>query len=112
MTEREGHPLAVFPINKDLRYLIPFRVPEELIDVLGRLRVRGEDTAVTYADDGEKFGMWPGTHQWVFVEGYLERLFTALEHNAEWIRLSTFSEYLQAIRPPGACTCRRPPMKR
>jgi hypothetical protein len=96
LTEREGHPLAVFPISKDMRYLIPFRVPEELIDVLGRLRIRSEDTAVTYADDGEKFGMWPGTHQWVFVEGYLERLFTALEQNAEWIRLSTFSEYLQA----------------
>ncbi|MEP6600487.1 MAG: alpha-amylase/4-alpha-glucanotransferase domain-containing protein, partial [Nitrospirota bacterium] len=101
LTEREGHRLAVFPISKDMRYLIPFRLPEELITFLGRLRESGDGKAVTYADDGEKFGMWPGTHQWVFEEGYLERLFTALEQNAEWIRLSTFSEYLQKFPPTG-----------
>jgi len=101
LTEREGHPLAVFPISKDMRYLIPFRLPKELIAFLGRLRESGDGKAVTYADDGEKFGMWPGTYQWVFEEGYLERLFMALEQNAEWIRLSTFSEYLQKSPPTG-----------
>ena len=101
LTEREGHPLAVFPISKDMRYLIPFRLPEELITFLGRLRDRGQEAAVTYADDGEKFGMWPGTYQWVFEEGYLERLFTVLEQNAEWIRLTTFTEYIHERPPTG-----------
>jgi alpha-amylase len=101
LTEKEGHPLAIFPISKDLRYLIPFRVPEELMAFLARLGERGSETAVTYADDGEKFGLWPHTYQWVFEERYLERLFGLLEQNAEWLRLQTFSEYLGAHPPTG-----------
>ncbi len=101
LTEKEGHPLAIFPISKDLRYLIPFRVPEELIAFLARLGERGPGAAVTYADDGEKFGLWPNTYQWVFEERYLERLFDLLEQNAEWLRLRTFSEYLDAHPPTG-----------
>jgi hypothetical protein len=101
LTEKEGHPLAIFPISKDLRYLIPFRVPEELIAFLARLGERGPGAAVTYADDGEKFGLWPDTYKWVFEERYLERLFSLLEQNAEWLRLRTFSEYLDAHPPTG-----------
>jgi 4-alpha-glucanotransferase len=116
LTEREGHPLALFPISKELRYLIPFRLPEDLIAFLGRLRegrssadnIPQEDSAsgsaeiaVTYADDGEKFGLWPGTYQWVFEEGYLERLFAALEQHADWIRLETFGQYLAKHYPTG-----------
>ncbi len=101
LTEKEGHPLAIFPISKDLRYLIPFRVPEELIGFLSRLGERGPGAAVTYADDGEKFGLWPHTYQWVFEERYLERLFGLLEQNAGWLRLRTFGEYLDAHPPTG-----------
>jgi len=101
LTEKEGHPLAIFPISKDLRYLIPFRVPEELIAFLARLGERGPGAAVTYADDGEKFGLWPNTYKWVFEERYLERLFGLLEQNAGWLRLRTFSEYLDAHPPTG-----------
>lgn len=101
LTEKEGHPLAIFPISKDLRYLIPFRMPEEVITFLARLSERGPGAAVTYADDGEKFGLWPDTYKWVFEERYLERLFGLLEQNAEWLRLQTFSEYLDAHPPTG-----------
>jgi len=101
LTEKEGHPLAIFPISKDLRYLIPFRVPEELIGLLARLRERESEVAVTYADDGEKFGLWPDTYQWVYEEGYLERLFTTLEQESSWLRLQTFGEYLDAHPPTG-----------
>src|SRR3989442_7595483 len=93
LTEKEGHPLAIFPISKDLRYLIPFRVPEDLIGLLARLGERGSEVAVTYADDGEKFGLWPDTYQWVYEEGYLERLFAALEQESSWLRLQTFGEH-------------------
>ena len=101
LTEKEGAPLAIFPISKDLRYLIPFRVPEELIAFLARLAERQSGAAVTYADDGEKFGLWPDTYKWVFEERYLERVFSLLEQNAEWLRLQTFGEYLDAHPPTG-----------
>ncbi|HZC69045.1 MAG TPA: alpha-amylase/4-alpha-glucanotransferase domain-containing protein [Nitrospirales bacterium] len=101
LTEKEGHPLAIFPISKDLRYLIPFRIPEEVIGFLARLGERGGEVAVTYADDGEKFGLWPDTYKWVYDEGYLERLFAALERESSWLRLQTFGEYLDAHPPTG-----------
>ena len=101
LTEKEGHPLAIFPISKDLRYLIPFRVPEELIGFLARLGERGGEVAVTYADDGEKFGLWPDTYKWVYEEGYLERVFAVLGRESSWLRLQTFGEYLDAHPPTG-----------
>ncbi len=101
VTDKEGQPLAVFPISKDLRYLIPFRAPEDLLAFLARIGERAPDAAITYADDGEKFGLWPDTYKWVYDEGYLERLFTLLEENAAWIRLETFGDYLRAHPPTG-----------
>jgi alpha-amylase len=43
-------------------------------------------------DDGEKFGLWPGTHKWVYEEGWLSAFLTFLED--EGIRTMTCSEYL------------------
>ncbi len=101
LTEKEGHPLAIYPISKHLRYLIPFRVPEDLIAFLWRLGERRGEAAVAYADDGEKFGLWPDTYKWVFEESYLERLFALLEHNGEWLHVRTFGEYLAGHPPTG-----------
>ena len=96
LTEKEGSTFAIYPISKDLRYLIPFRVPEDLIAFLARVGERREGVVITYADDGEKFGLWPDTYKWVFEDGYLERLFTLLDRNGEWLHVSTFGEYLRA----------------
>src|SRR5207247_6791807 len=60
LTEKEGHPLAIFPISKDLRHLIPSRVPEELLRPLARLPGRDSEVAVTYADAGDDLGWSPG----------------------------------------------------
>src|SRR3990172_8228849 len=43
-------------------------------------------TAAIYGDDGEKFGVWPGTSKWVFEEGWLERFFDMIEKNLSWIK--------------------------
>jgi hypothetical protein len=38
------------------------------------LRERGHRLAV-FADDGEKFGGWPGTKEWVYGKGWLDKFF-------------------------------------
>jgi alpha-amylase len=99
ITEDKGKTLAIFPINKHLRYLVPFNTPEKSIEFLGSIATDHEGRGVTLGDDGEKFGLWPGTHRWVFEERYLDRLFSLLEENAHWIKMITFSEYIQRFKP-------------
>src|SRR5919112_5659828 len=70
-TESDGKRVALFPIDERLRYLIPFRPPEETADYLRQLRAAGHGLAVL-ADDGEKFGGWPGTKEWVYERGWLD----------------------------------------
>jgi alpha-amylase/alpha-mannosidase (GH57 family) len=60
ITEDAGRTLRVFPIDKTLRYYIPFRPLEDIDRYLGSIRDAG-GTAIL-GDDGEKFGLWPGTH--------------------------------------------------
>lgn len=71
-TESDGRRLALFPIDERLRYLIPFRPPEETAHYLRELRGAGHRLAVL-ADDGEKFGGWPGTREWVYERGWLDQ---------------------------------------
>jgi 4-alpha-glucanotransferase len=92
LTEEQGSTLAVFPISQRLRYLVPFAEPAETIRYLGERRAAG---AVTLFDDGEKFGVWPGTHRLVYDEGWLERFFDAIAA-APGVTLSTFSACLDA----------------
>jgi len=94
LVEEQGLSLKVFPIDKRLRYLIPFRPAEETISYLRTLASTSGDRVAVIADDGEKFGLWPGTDKWVYEEKWLEKFFQKLEENADWIKLSTFSQYL------------------
>src|SRR2546426_6552342 len=54
-TESDGHRVGLLAIDERLRYLIPFRPPEETASYLRQLRSDGHGLAVL-ADDGEKFG--------------------------------------------------------
>jgi hypothetical protein len=67
-TEGDGQGIAVFPIDERLRYLIPFRPAAEFATYIAELRAAGHRLAVM-ADDGEKFGGWPGTWDWVYERG-------------------------------------------
>ena len=97
LTEEQGVSVAVFPINQRLRYLVPFSDPAESLRYLEGRRAAG---AVTLVDDGEKFGVWPGTDRLVYGERWLERFLDALRA-APWLRVSTFSRYLDARPPAG-----------
>jgi alpha-amylase len=101
LTEHSGHTLAVFPIDRGLRYTIPFKEVNETIARLKEVSELKPDAGVTYGDDGEKFGVWPGTYDWVFEKGWMEDFFTALAENSNWINLMTFSEYMEKCPPAG-----------
>jgi alpha-amylase len=96
-TEKAGSPTAIFPIDKDLRYAIPFRQAHEVVDLLASL----PDGAYTYGDDGEKFGLWPGTKEWVWEKGWLRTFFGLLSERTDLIETTTFSEYLDSAPPSG-----------
>ncbi len=99
VTEEQGLLLNLFPISKKLRYTIPFQEPEETIEYLRSLTTEGGGRAAIFADDGEKFGVWPETYEHCYVNGWLERFFSALEENSDWIQIQTFGELIRS-RPP------------
>ena len=97
ITEDEGRVLRVFPIDKRLRYLIPFRGLDDVRAHFDAIRAAGGIAIL--GDDGEKFGLWPGTRRWVYDEGWLERFLVFLEESE--IRTSTFAEALEDTEPAG-----------
>ena len=60
-TDDQGKLLTIFATEKGLRYLIPWRPVDELIDYM-RANATDDGARVgVMGDDGEKFGAWPGT---------------------------------------------------
>lgn len=100
ITEREGYSLKVFPIDMRLRYLIPFRQPHEVIDYLLQMKRKGVKI-LTYGDDGEKFGMWPGTHKWVIEEGWLRKFFDEIRKHSSEIALAPLGHVMDIFPPNG-----------
>ncbi len=101
LTEDQGSVLRVFSGSKRLRYLIPYAEPEETLAYLRQNSSEDGERLLVFADDGEKFGVWPGTHSLCYERKWLERFLTALEQNSHWVRTVTFSEYMSERRPLG-----------
>ena len=99
-TEDGGEVIAVFPIDEKLRYLIPFRPVEKTVEYLHSLDDGDESKVAVFHDDGEKFGVWPGTHEWVYEKGWLRKFFDRISSD-ERINLTLYSEYLSRFRPKG-----------
>jgi len=99
-TEYAGSSIVLFPASKRLRYWMPFQPVDQTIEFLKRLR-RPVPVAITFADDGEKFGLWPKTYRWVYEEGWLDQFFGALEREREWLTTTTFRDYLTHAEPVG-----------
>src|SRR5690606_29867206 len=74
---------------------------QEIIDYLGSLASPDGKRSAIYFDDGEKFGVWPGSYGSVYREKWLDRFFSALEDNAHFINTITPSQYVAQTSPAG-----------
>ncbi|MGH9405683.1 MAG: alpha-amylase/4-alpha-glucanotransferase domain-containing protein [Terriglobia bacterium] len=98
LTEECGVPLKLVPSLQALRYTIPFRDPGETLALLSEGRKQGR-RLFAVGDDCEKFGVWPGTYEHCYTNGWLERFFRALEDASEWLDVTTISDFISAHPP-------------
>jgi alpha-amylase len=101
IAEDRGAKVKVIPGLKALRYLLPFREVGDTIDFLRGAAELHPGGMAAMGDDCEKFGAWPGTHDHVYRDGWLERFFLALEENSEWLATTPPGEYLAQHAPLG-----------
>jgi 4-alpha-glucanotransferase len=99
-TDDRGLRLTVFGTEQGLRYRIPFKPVEDLVEYL-RARTTPDGRYIgTMGDDGEKFGSWPTTYEYCWSkEHWVDRCFDALEANSSWLTTITPSSWL-AVKPP------------
>ena len=97
VTEEQGKKIAIFPISKRLRYTIPFQPVHRTIDYLREIATEDGNQIAVYADDGEKFGLWPNTYDHVYTNKWLEEFFQALSDNSDWIQITCFKDVLKTV---------------
>jgi 4-alpha-glucanotransferase len=101
ITEENGRLLKVFPDDETLRYTIPWATIDETIEYLRGIAERFPGTVVSFGDDGEKFGSWPGTKEHVYEKGWLKEFFSALVEEREWLKVVTMAEAVDSVPPLG-----------
>ena len=100
VTEKEGKTLSLLATPMIMRYLIPFKPVDEVMGHLWEMKEAGRTVAL-YGDDGEKFGLWPGTYDWVIQQGWLEKFFTAITESSEWLQTVLPGEFVSSNGPLG-----------
>lgn len=100
VTEEQGQSLALFPIGYELRQAIPYKSVTEVLELIKSYATEEGNRLLCFADDGEKFGAWPGSYKSVYEKGWLEKFFEKLE-DAPWIKIINFSEYRKKFPPLG-----------
>lgn len=101
ITEDEGRLLKIFPDDETLRYTIPWSDPAETMAYLRKIAERAPGTVVSFGDDGEKFGSWPGTFEHVYGKGWLKKFFTAIVENSDWLQVVTMAQAVDEVPPLG-----------
>src|SRR6266849_4928119 len=96
-----GKAVWLYPGQKALRYLIPFGKVEDVIAYLRDAASKHPGGVAAMGDDMEKFGVWPGTHEHCYKDGWLSDFFTALEANSDWLEVSTPVDYLETHQALG-----------
>ena len=99
MSEEGGEKIALFPISQALRYTIPFKPAESAIEAI-KACGKGDGGAAVIFDDAEKFGMWPGTNEWVHQKGWLKSFVESVLEDEE-IQTQHYREYLSKNRAKG-----------
>ncbi len=95
LTEDQGATIRLFPIQREMRYGIPFEEPAAVVETLAKVAARGPGRIAVLGDDGEKFGLWPGTHRLCYERRWLARFLAAVAA-APWIRIRTPAEAVEA----------------
>ncbi|WP_437201481.1 alpha-amylase/4-alpha-glucanotransferase domain-containing protein [Planctomicrobium sp. SH664] len=101
ITENEGRLLKIFPDDETLRYTIPWSKPKETVAYLRKLADLYPGTVVSFGDDGEKFGSWPGTQEHVYEKGWLRDMFAELRKNSDWLKVVTMGQAVDEVPPQG-----------
>jgi alpha-amylase len=100
ITEEQGHTIKVLPIDKMLRYTVPFRPIEESLHYFQNVASESKARVVINADDGEKFGVWPKTYDTVYTNGWLESFCKMIEENT-WIKMMHLGDVVDTFAPQG-----------
>ena len=98
LTEWLGQALTLIPAADDLRRAIPWEPVEDVMQLIQRRADAGAHLAV-YADDLEKFGLWPGTHRDVIRGRWLARFFDALLDAAAAVNMVPVGEAARSLPP-------------
>jgi alpha-amylase len=102
LTDHAGSEVALLPISKQLRYTIPFKPASDTLEYLRTLRESAEQSPLAvFGDDGEKFGIWPDTYEWVFEQGWLREFLRALTDAQDWLQIPLPSEVLEQRQAAG-----------
>lgn len=101
ITEEQGRQVKLFPISKLLRYYIPWRKVGEVIGYLKGRALTNNCGIAVLGDDGEKFGVWPETYELCWQNGWIDKFFTELEANREWLCTVSLGEYISKFPPSG-----------
>ena len=101
LAEDQRHTVKVLPGLKSLRYLIPFRAVDDVMEFLRDASGRHPGGFAAMGDDLEKFGSWPGTYEHCYTNGWLESLFSAIEKNSDWLETCTPGDAVASRAPLG-----------
>jgi 4-alpha-glucanotransferase len=101
VSEECGSQVKVIPGLQELRYLIPFGSVDDCVSFLRKSAGDHPGGMATTGDDMEKFGGWPHTWEHCYRDGWLDKFFTAMDANHEWVELVPPSEALASHVPLG-----------
>lgn len=93
--------VILFPSLTKLRHMIPFFSVRKVMDYMKGISLEKDSEKVNFffADDMEKFGVWPHTYKHVYKRRWIKKFFSALEDSSDWITTCTFSEAARSLEP-------------
>jgi len=91
----------VMAADKKLRYIIPFARLKEIRDYFSEILEKKGRAVVVFADDGEKFGFWPHTHDWVYKLNWFKNFLQFLSAEDSPVETIGINEVFQKYRPKG-----------